>query len=83
MIMAKKEYDYPIKKKIPLILLLNLFGSYIISQFSAFVKIFCEKLSNYLPGGMKKPRQIVKPSATLFSKNHLETKNQGIYEDDC
>ena len=31
---------------------------------------------------MKKARQIVKPSATLFSKIHLETKNQGIYEDD-
>ena len=30
-----------------------------------------------------KPRQIVKPSATLFSKNHLETKSQGIFEDDC
>ena len=30
-----------------------------------------------------KPRQIVKPSATLFSKNHLETKNQGIFVDDC
>ena len=29
------------------------------------------------------PRQIVKPSATLFSKNHLVTKNQGIYEDGC
>ena len=29
-----------------------------------------------------KPRQIVNPSATLFSKNHWETKNQGIYEDD-
>ena len=28
------------------------------------------------------PRQIVNPSATLFSKNHWETKNQGIYEDD-
>ena len=27
--------------------------------------------------------QIVKPSATLFSKNHWETKSQGIYEDDC
>ena len=34
-------------------------------------------------GTNKKPRQIVKPSATLFSKIHLETKNQGIYEDDC
>ena len=34
-------------------------------------------------GGVNQPRQIVKPSATLFSKNHLETKNQGIYEDGC
>ena len=32
---------------------------------------------------LSKARQIVKPSATLFSKIHLETKNQGIYEDDC
>jgi len=29
------------------------------------------------------PRQIVKLSATLFSKIHLETKNQDICEDDC
>jgi len=40
MIMAKKGYNYPIKKKIPLILLLNLFGSFIISQFARFVNIF-------------------------------------------
>ena len=38
--MAKKGYNYPIKKKIPLILLLNLFGSFIISQFARFVNIF-------------------------------------------
>ena len=31
----------------------------------------------------RKPRQIVKPSATLFLKNRLETKIQGICEDDC
>jgi len=30
-----------------------------------------------------KDRQIVKLSATLFSKIHLETKNQDICEDDC
>ena len=40
MIMAKKGYNYPIKKKIPLILLLNLFGIFIISQFGRFVNIF-------------------------------------------
>ena len=33
MIMAKKGYVYPIKKKIPLILLLNLFGNFIIAYF--------------------------------------------------
>ena len=42
MIMAKKGYIYPIKKKIPLILLLNLFGSFIVSQFFPFVNRFCE-----------------------------------------
>ena len=40
--MAKKGYIYPIKKKIPLILLLNLFGSFIVSQFFPFVNRFCE-----------------------------------------
>ena len=40
--MAKKGYNYPIKKKIPLILLLNLFGSFIVSQFFPFVNRFCE-----------------------------------------
>ena len=40
--MAKKGYNYPIKKKIPLILLLNLFGTVIIAQFSRFVNIFSE-----------------------------------------
>ena len=40
MIMAKKGYNYPVKKKIPLILLLNLFGIFIISQFLRFVNIF-------------------------------------------
>ena len=53
MIMAKKGYIYPIKKKIPLILLLNLFGAIIISQFSRFVNIFSKILSNYLPGDKK------------------------------
>ena len=38
--MAKKGYTYSIKKKIPLILLLNLFGIVIISQLLRFVKIF-------------------------------------------
>ena len=38
--MAKKGYNYPIKKKIPLILLLNLFGIIIISHFLRFVNIF-------------------------------------------
>ena len=37
--------------EIPLILLLNLFGMTIISQFSRFVNIFSENLSNYLSGG--------------------------------
>ena len=46
--MAKKGYNYPIKKKIPLILLLNLFGTVIISQFLRFVNMFSEILSNYL-----------------------------------
>ena len=49
MIMAKKGYNYPIKKKIPLILLLNLFGFFIISQLFCFVNIFREILSHYLP----------------------------------
>ena len=40
MIMAKKGYNYPIKKKIPLILLLNLFGITIIPQFLWFVNMF-------------------------------------------
>ena len=51
--MAKKGYNYPIKKKIPLILLLNLFGIIIISHFLQSVNIFCENLPNYLPGGRK------------------------------
>ena len=42
MIMAKKGYSYPTKKKIPLILLLNLFGIIIISLFSLFVNVFME-----------------------------------------
>ena len=65
--MAKKGYNYPIKKKIPLILLLNLFGMTIISQFSRFVNIFSENLSNYLPGGRKKPssgRKVARDSVT-------------------
>ena len=49
MIMAKKGYNYPIKKKIPLIPLLNLFGTVIISKFLRFVNMFSEILSNYLP----------------------------------
>ena len=40
--MAEKGYIYPIKKKIPLILLLNLFGMAIISQFLRFVNIVFE-----------------------------------------
>ena len=40
--MAKKGYNYPIKKKIPLILLLNLFGITIISHFLRFVNMFSE-----------------------------------------
>ena len=42
MIMAKKGYNYPIKKKIPLILLLNLFGIFIVSHFLRFVNMFDE-----------------------------------------
>ena len=53
--MAKKGYNYPIKKKIPLILLLNLFGTVIISHFLQFVNIFGKNLPNYLPGGRKEP----------------------------
>ena len=44
MIMAKKGYKSPIKKKIPLILLLNLFGIYIIAQFLRFVNILSRVL---------------------------------------
>ena len=51
--MAKKGYNYPIKKKIPLILLLNLFGTIIISHFLQFVNIFGEIYRNYLPEGRK------------------------------
>ena len=40
--MAKKGYIYPTKKKIPLTLLLNLFGIFIISQFLRFVNMFYE-----------------------------------------
>jgi len=40
--MAKKGYIYPIKKKILLILLLNLFGIVVISKFFRFVNIFSE-----------------------------------------
>ena len=53
--MAKKGYIYPIKKKIPLIILLNLFGTVIISQFSRFVNILVKIYPNYLPRGRKKP----------------------------
>ena len=42
-----------------------------------------EQREQAAPAAMTETRQIVKPSATLFSKNHWETKNQGIYEDDC
>ena len=42
--MAKKGYIYPIMKKIPLILLLNLFGTIIISQFFRFVNRFNKSL---------------------------------------
>ena len=54
MIMAKKGYNYPIKKKIPLILLLNLFGITTISHILWFVNIFRKILSLYLPGGKKR-----------------------------
>ena len=47
--MAKKGYNYPIKKKIPLILLLNLFGIFIISQLLRFVNIFSEVSEHYFP----------------------------------
>lgn len=39
---GEKRYNYPIKKKIPLILLLNLFGIFIVSHFFRFVNIFIE-----------------------------------------
>ena len=70
MIMAKKGYNYPIKKKIPLILLLNLFGMVIISQISRFVKIFSENLSNYLPGGRK--------SLPCVKGGGLRSKTEGL-----
>jgi len=41
--MAKKGYNYPIKKKIPLILLLNLFGILIIHFFRKYFNSFREK----------------------------------------
>ena len=53
MVMAKKGYNYPIKKKIPLILLLNLFGITIIAQFLRLVNIFSKILSKHLLGGKK------------------------------
>ena len=53
--MAKKGYNYPIKKKIPLILLLNLFGITIIAKFLRLVNIFSKILSKYLLGGRKEP----------------------------
>ncbi len=53
MIMAKKGYNYPIKKKKLLIPLLNLFGTIIIPPFLRFVSIFSEILSNYLPRDIK------------------------------
>lgn len=45
---GEKRYFYPIKKKIPLILLLNLFGIVIISHFLCFVNIFLNFSLNYL-----------------------------------
>ena len=36
---GEKRYNYSLKKKIPLILLLNLFGNFIITQFLKFVNI--------------------------------------------
>ena len=45
--MAKKGYNYPIKKKIPLILLLNLFGIPIITHFEQFVNIFSEFYNSF------------------------------------
>ena len=53
--MAKKRYNYPIKKKIPLILLLNLFGITIVAQFLRLVNIFSKILFNHLLGGRKEP----------------------------
>ena len=50
--MAKKGYNYPIKKKIPLILLLNLFGISIISQLLLFVNIF-SKIYQIVPRYVK------------------------------
>ena len=38
--MEKKRYNYPIKKKKPIILLLNSFGRIIIPQFLRFVNMF-------------------------------------------
>ena len=53
MIMAKKGYNYSLKKKIPLILLLNLFGIFIIPQFAWFVNIFGKVSKKYLPRAKK------------------------------
>ena len=58
--MAKKGYVYPIKRKIPLILLLNLFGIFIITHFSRFVNAFMKKINCF-------PRKKIKVT-TLLSR---------------
>ena len=47
--MAKKGYTYPVKKQTPLILLLNLFGNFIVSHFMLFVNIFHEIFQIFSP----------------------------------
>ena len=48
--MAKKGYNYPIKKKIPLILLLNLFGILIIHFFRMYSSYFLEIYKKFTAG---------------------------------
>ncbi len=43
----KKGYNYSLKKKIPLTLLLNLFGMLIVAQILQNIKVLCEKKRIY------------------------------------
>ena len=83
MIMAKKGYNYPIKKKIPLILLLNLFGITIIAKFLRLVNIFSKILSKYLLGGRKEPplckgRWLAKQDGGIVKSKILQKNNPSV-----